>query len=885
MKNKGINEIRKVFLDFFESKDHLVRPSFSLIPQDDNSLLLINSGMAPLKPFFSGTRTPPHKRMATSQKCIRTGDIENVGKTSRHATFFEMMGNFSFGDYFKKEAIQWSWEFSKDHLQMQEDKIWASVYYEDDEAYDIWKNDIGIPEERIVRLGKEDNFWEIGVGPCGPCSELYYDRGIQFGCNDPKCQPGCDCDRFVEYWNLVFTQFNKNEDGEYTPLPNPNIDTGMGLERVACILQDVDSIFEIDGMKMILDEVCRITGVSYGTDSEQDVSLRIITDHIRSVTFMITDGILPSNEGRGYVLRRLLRRASRHGKLLGIEKTFLYELMEIVVNKFHYGYPELKEKKDMIKKVILLEEQKFGETIHQGTEILNNMIESLKNENKKELSGLQAFRLYDTYGFPLDLTKEILEEKGLTINEDHFKEQMNLQKERARAARSQNEVAGWKEDPLAALKEIPETSFIGYETLECKSEILALIENETLVTEVLADSNTNFIVILDKTPFYSEGGGQVGDQGVIRSGDFIGRVIDTRLSSDEAIYHIVQGERGHLKTGETVSAIVTSHRRNHTARNHTATHLLHRALRNVLGEHVHQAGSLVTPDRLRFDFNHFQPVTPEELETIQNVVNEQIQKAQKVQVLETSMQEAKDMGAEALFNEKYAEKVRVVKTGDFSLELCGGTHVNNSAEIGMFLIMAESGIASGVRRIEAVTGAGAYQQIMKQKEIIKESESLLKVKQDMIPSKIEGMIKEIKEQEKIIQQIRKEQQKDKQGDLLQKAEVIGETKVVLEIVEGMNMDEMRQLGDQLRDSGKSAVVLLATIAEEDKVQFMVTVSKDLNKLGLHAGKLAKEAATITGGGGGGRPDMAQAGGKKPSKLPEAMKTVKTIIQNALKSNS
>lgn len=884
MEKKGINDIRKAFLDFFESKDHLIRPSFSLIPQDDHSLLLINSGMAPLKRYFSGTKVPPRKRMATSQKCIRTGDIENVGKTSRHATFFEMMGNFSFGDYFKKEAIRWSWEFSKEVLQMPEHRIWASVYLEDDEAYNIWKEDIQIPEERIVKLGKEDNFWEIGIGPCGPCSELYYDRGIDFGCHSTECKPGCDCDRFVEYWNLVFTQFNKDEEGNYSPLPNPNIDTGMGLERVACILQGVDSIFEIDGMKGILDEASRVTGVPYGQNPEKDISLRIITDHIRSVTFMISDGILPSNEGRGYVVRRLLRRASRHGKLLGLNKAFLFELMEKVVDKFKQGYAELEEKKEMIQKVILVEEERFGETIHQGTEILNAMVQTLKKEGKTSLAGEHAFRLYDTYGFPLDLTKEILEEESLTVDEDDFKKQMNVQKERARTARSQSGVEGWKEDPLALLEEAPETRFIGYETLESTSTVNVLIEGETRVKEAPISKDTPFIIILDKTPFYSESGGQVGDQGILRTSNFIGRVLDTKTASNDVIYHVVQGEQGNIKEGDTVTAIVTPERRNHTARNHTATHLLHRALRNTLGDHVHQAGSLVTPDRMRFDFNHFQPVTTEELETIETIVNEQIHKAMDVQVMETTMDQAKEMGAEALFGEKYGEEVRLVKTGDFSLELCGGTHVNNSAEIGMLLITSEHGIASGVRRIEAVTGAGAYYQVSKQQQLLKETGKILKTKQDRIPGRITDLLKEIKEQEANIQALKKEQQKDQQGNLLDKAACLHGTTVVTEVLEGVSMDELRQLGDRLRDHASSCVVVLASSTEE-KVQFMVTLTKDLKAKGLHAGNLAKEAATITGGGGGGRPDMAQAGGKDPSKLPEAMEAVKRIIREALEANS
>lgn len=880
MEKKGINEIRKAFLEFFESKDHLVRPSFSLVPKDDNSLLLINSGMAPLKPFFAGTQVPPKKRMATSQKCIRTGDIENVGKTARHATFFEMLGNFSFGDYFKKEAIRWSWEFSLEHLKLPPERIWASIYEDDDEAFDLWRQEVGLPEDRIVRLGKEDNFWEIGLGPCGPCSELYFDRGEKYGCGDVNCKPGCECDRYVEYWNLVFTQFNRDEEGNYTPLPNPNIDTGMGLERVACMLQEVDSIFEIDGMRVILDHICHISGVSYGQSPQHDVSIRIITDHIRSITFMISDGILPSNEGRGYVLRRLLRRAARHGKLLGLNEAFLYTLMDQVVEKFSAGYPELMEKSAMIRKVILVEEERFQETIHQGSEILNQYIEAMKADNNQVLSGSQAFRLYDTFGFPLDLTKEILEEAGLTVDESAFKEEMEVQKTRARNARSEAGALGWKEDPLTALTIVPATTFVGYENLAVPATVTAIIQEGEAVESACSDNGTTLLVLLDQTPFYGEGGGQVGDQGVLKSGTFIGRVVDTRKGGGEVTYHVVEADQGELAVGDSLQAIVTSERRADTARNHTATHLLHKALKHVLGEHVQQAGSLVTPERLRFDFNHFQPMTAEELETVEAIINQQIQRSLPVQVMESSIEEARTLGAEALFDAKYGEKVRVVKTGDFSLELCGGTHVHNSGEIGMLLILGESGIASGVRRIEAVTGTGAYRLFKQHQETLHTMASLLKSRPERLLPRLEEVMQESREKDQLLQKLKQEQQKEQQGDLLQKATHIGQTAVVVTALDGQSMDNLRELGDRIKEKADSAAVLLAS-GENGKVHIMATLSKDLVEKGLHAGKLVKEVAAITGGGGGGRPDMAQAGGKNPDKIPEALSRAMEMIQQAL----
>ncbi|SMP49042.1 alanine--tRNA ligase [Anoxynatronum buryatiense] len=880
MEKKGINEIRQAFLEFFESKDHLVRPSFSLIPKDDNSLLLINSGMAPLKPFFAGTQVPPKNRMATSQKCIRTGDIENVGKTARHATFFEMLGNFSFGDYFKKEAIRWSWEFSLEHLKLPPERIWASIYEDDDEAFHLWRQEVGLPEERIVRLGKEDNFWEIGLGPCGPCSELYFDRGEKYGCGDAACKPGCECDRYVEYWNLVFTQFNKDEAGNYTPLPNPNIDTGMGLERVACMLQEVDSIFEIDGMRVILDNVCERSGVTYGENHQHDISIRIITDHIRSITFMISDGILPSNEGRGYVLRRLLRRAARHGKLLGLNQAFLYQLMDKVVEKFHSGYPELMEKQETIRKVILVEEDRFLETIHQGSEMLGDYIEMMKSEGQQVLSGSQAFRLYDTFGFPLDLTKEILEETGMTVDEPAFKAEMEQQKTRARNARSEAGAVGWKEDPLTVLTAVPQTSFVGYGSLAVSATVTALIQEGASVERGLAEKGTTMFVLLDQTPFYGEGGGQVGDQGVLKGAAFIGRVVDTRKGSGEVIYHVVEADQGQIAVGDTLQAIVTSERRADTARNHTATHLLHKALKHILGEHVQQAGSLVTPERLRFDFNHFEPMTAEELETVETIVNQQIQRSLPVQIMETSIEKARSLGAEALFDAKYGETVRVVKTGDFSLELCGGTHVNNSGEIGMLLILGESGIASGVRRIEAVTGTGAYRLFKQHQETLQTMASMLKTRHERLLPRLDEMIQESREKDQLIQKMKQEQMKDQQGDLLQNAVTIGQTAVVITSLEGQSMDALRELGDRIKEKAGSAAILLAS-HEEDKVHIMATLSKDLVEKGLHAGKLVKEVAAITGGGGGGRPDMAQAGGKKPDKIPEALSRAMEMIQQAL----
>jgi len=711
MKKLGVNEIRKEFLEFFKTKGHIIQPSFPLVPQKDKSLLLINSGMAPLKPYFAGIEEPPGKRMATCQKCIRTGDIENVGKTARHATFFEMLGNFSFGDYFKKESIQWGWEFVIKNLELPVDKLWATVYLEDNEAFEIWSKQVGLPEDRIVRLGKADNFWEIGIGPCGPCSEIYFDRGQKYGCGSKDCKPGCECDRYVEFWNHVFTQFDRDEDGNYNPLPNPNIDTGMGLERMACIMQGVDSIFDIDTMQYILNGVCEMTNTEYNKDEKTDVSIRIITDHVRSISLMIGDGILPSNEGRGYVLRRLLRRAARHGKLLGVNRAFLYELVDRVAKNYGETYTELIEKKDYIKKVIQVEEERFMETIDQGMEILNQYIEELLDASENVLSGTSAFKLYDTYGFPFDLTKEILDEKGLSVDEKSFESEMEKQRQRAREARVGIDTEGWKDDVFAGLNKDINTVFKGYNNLELEGKVLAIINNGEVVEEsTIGDEAT---VILDETVFYGEGGGQVGDIGALYNETTKLTVLDTKKGPHNQIHHIVKIEDGLLHVGDTIKAKVDVTTRTNTARNHTATHFLHKALKDVVGEHVNQAGSLVTPERLRFDFTHFEGLTKEQVAEIEENVNKQILGGLNVNIFETSIDEARKIGAQALFGEKYGDIVRVVKVGDYSTELCGGTHVNNSGEIGILIILSEAGVAAGVRRIDAITGIEAYKYVQK----------------------------------------------------------------------------------------------------------------------------------------------------------------------------
>lgn len=878
MKQLGANEIRKRFLDFFESKGHIVHPSFPLVPQKDKSLLLINAGMAPLKPYFAGIEEPPGNRMATCQKCIRTGDIENVGKTARHATFFEMLGNFSFGDYFKKEAIVWGWEFVTKYLELPEDKIWASVYEEDDEAYEIWRKEINMPEDRIVRLGKADNFWEIGLGPCGPCSELYFDRGEKYSCGSEDCKPGCECDRYVEFWNYVFTQYDKDEEGNYNPLPNPNIDTGMGLERIACIMQGVDSIFDIDTMQHILKGVCEITSAEYNKDEKTNVSIRIITDHIRSVAFLIGDGVLPSNEGRGYILRRLLRRAARHGKLLGVNKPFLYELVDRVAKEYGETYEELVEKNAYIKKVIKVEEERFMETIDQGIEILNSYIEELESENEKVLSGENAFKLYDTYGFPLDLTKEILEEKGLSLDEKNFEDEMEKQRNRAREARVGADTEGWKEDVFAGLDKEINTDFKGYNSFELEGKVLVIVKDGEVVKEATKENEAT--VILDETVFYGEGGGQVGDVGTLYNETTKLTVLDTKKGPNNQIHHIVKIEEGSINVGDTVKAKIDINTRMGSARNHTATHLLHKALKEVVGDHVNQAGSLVTPDRLRFDFTHFESLTKEQIAKIEENVNTQILNGSNVETFETSIDEAKNLGAEALFGEKYGDVVRVVKVGNYSTELCGGTHVINSGQIGLLKILSENGVAAGVRRIEAVTGVEAHKYVNKTVETINKIAKTLKTQTQNVIERVNDLSDELKDKDKEINKLKSQLANNSTGDLLNNAETINEVKTIVSAIEAEGMDDLRKVGDALKEKIDSGVIVLAA-SNNGKVNFVAMATKDTVSKGVHCGNIVREAAKVTGGGGGGRPDMAQAGGKNPEKIEEALDVVKGVLKTQL----
>ena len=874
MEKKGLNEIRSLFLEFFKSKDHLVVPSYPLVPHNDNSLLLINAGMAPLKSYFSGTEVPPHNRMATCQKCIRTGDIENVGKTARHATFFEMLGNFSFGDYFKEESVTWGWEFVTEYLKMPVDKLWASIYEEDDEAFEIWSKKVGLPVERIVRLGKKDNFWEIGVGPCGPCSEIYFDRGEKYGCGCEDCKPGCDCDRYIEFWNHVFTQFDKDEAGVYHRLPKPNIDTGAGLERVACIMQDVDSIYEVDTMKRILEGVCQMTGAQYNVNPKSDISIRIITDHIRSVTFMVGDGILPSNEGRGYVLRRLLRRAARHGKLLGKSEAFLYQLVDYVIEMYGDSYSELREKEDYIKKVLKVEEERFQETINQGMDILNGYIAELEATNQKQLAGDKAFKLYDTYGFPLDLTKEILEEKGLDVDQEGFEAEMEQQRQRARSARAGEDIEGWREDIFASLDKGIQSNFVGYQQQTGEGKIVAIVNSNQLVQE--ASIGEEVTVILDNTPFYAESGGQVGDKGVIFSSVAKATVMDTKKGINNRILHSIKLDEGVLKVGEVVKLVVNTTTRTNTERNHTATHLLHRALKEIVGGHVQQAGSLVTPERLRFDFTHFEGVKLQQLKVIEGLINDKIMAALKVETFEAGIKEAKEMGAEALFGEKYGDTVRVVRSGDYSIELCGGTHVRNTSEIGMFLILSEGGVAAGVRRIEAVTGAEAYNYVKEKQALISRLTETAKTQEHLLVSRVEALVSELKDKDKEIDKLKSQLASGATDDILNQVELIKDTKVILHHAGSMGMEDLRKITDVLKEKLGSGVILLASECE-GKANFVSVVTKDLTAKGLHAGNLVKAAAGVAGGGGGGRPDMAQAGGKSPEKIPAALAEVKRIL--------
>lgn len=878
MEQLGLNEVRERFLRFFEGKEHLVLPSFSLVPKSDKSLLLINAGMAPLKPYFTGQEVPPKKRVTTCQKCIRTPDIERVGITARHGTFFEMLGNFSFGDYFKEEAISWAWEFITEDLKLPVEKLWVTIYQDDDEAFDIWHDKIGVPAERIVRMGKEDNFWEIGVGPCGPCSEIYFDRGPDKGCGKEDCAIGCDCDRFVEFWNLVFTQFNKDEEGNYTRLSHPNIDTGMGLERIAAIMQGVDSLFEVDTIRKIMEGVSDIARVQYGQDEKTDISLRVITDHIRGTTFMISDGILPSNEGRGYVLRRLLRRAARHGKLLGIDRPFLSQIADIAIRESHKAYPELKEKKDYILKVIEMEEERFDQTIDQGLSILQTFIEDMDKNNIHQLDGERAFRLYDTYGFPLDLTKEILAEHNMDVDESSFKKEMEIQRERARSARHETNYMGTEDNLYDVIDTDISTAFKGYDVLETKSKVINIIKDNELCEK--AEKDDNVILLLDKTPFYGESGGQVGDKGIIKGDN--GKIVveDTQKIYGNRIIHKGKVVEGTISTCEEVTAKVDKNLRMAATRNHTCTHLLHKALREVLGNHVEQSGSFVAPDKLRFDFSHFAPLSDEELAKVEKIVNEKILESMDVETIETSFDDAKHMGATALFGEKYGDIVRVVKIDDFSIELCGGTHLKNTAQAGVFKILGESGVAAGIRRIEAITGMNAYMHMVRLDDILKEMTVELKTSTQDLPKRIDMLIGQIKDKQREIDMLRSKLAINSLDDILKhKKEVNGISYIAVKLDE-QDMDGLRKMADVLRDKLGSGIVVLAS-TQGSKVFFVAAATKDVVKQGIHAGNLIREVAKVTGGGGGGRPDMAQAGGKDPSKVDKALEYVEKILATQL----
>ena len=879
MQPYGVNQLRKMFLDFFESKGHLALKSFSLVPHNDKSLLLINSGMAPLKPYFTGQEIPPRRRVTTCQKCIRTGDIENVGKTARHGTFFEMLGNFSFGDYFKEEAIQWTWEFLTDVVGLDPDRLYPSVYVDDDEAFEIWNKKIGIPAERIFKFGKEDNFWEHGSGPCGPCSEVYYDRGEKYGCGKPDCTVGCDCDRYMEIWNDVFTQFDNDGNGNYSELEQKNIDTGMGLERLASVVQDVDSIFDVDTIKALRDHVCRLADKEYGKEYKDDVSIRVITDHIRSVTFMISDGIMPSNEGRGYVLRRLLRRACRHGRLLGIHKGFLPELAENVIEGSKDGYPELEEKREFILNVITKEEEQFNKTIDQGLGILSDLIGKLESEKKTTLAGEDAFRLYDTYGFPLDLTKEILEEKGIGVDEDGFQKCMEVQRKKARDAREVTNYMGADVTVYESIDPSVTSTFVGYEHLTYESDVTVLT-TETEIVDALSDGEKGTIFV-NETPFYATSGGQEADTGYIRTADGEFKVEDTVKLLGGKIGHIGVMTRGMIKTGDKVSLEVDAKKRALSARNHSATHLLQKALRTVLGTHVEQAGSSVNEDRLRFDFTHFSAMTPEELKKVEDMVNEKIREALPVVVKNMPIEEARKTGAQALFGEKYGDIVRVVNMGDFSVEFCGGTHVSNTSEIMAFKIISETGVAAGVRRIEALTSEGLMNYYNDLEEKLKNAAHLLKATPDSLADKITHMMSENKALHSEIESLKSRMAQDAVGDVMDQVKEVKGVKLLAAEVDGVDMNGLRDLGDQLKEKLGEGVVVLAS-ANDGKVSLMATATDGAMKAGAHAGNLVKGIAGCVGGGGGGRPNMAQAGGKNPAGIKDALEKAAEVLEEQIK---
>ena len=871
----SLNTLREKYLSFYESKEHLRLDSFSLVPNNDKSLLLINSGMAPMKKYFTGEITPPKKSVTTCQKCIRTPDIESVGKTARHGTFFEMLGNFSFGDYFKHEATAWAREFCTKVLEMPIDKLWITIYQDDDEAFDIWTKEVGVSPDRIVRMGKEDNFWEHGTGPCGPCSELHYDRGEKYGCGKPDCAIGCECDRYVEFWNLVFTQFDSDGNGNYTPLDHPNIDTGMGLERLACISQGVDNIFEVDTIQNIMKHLSKICGITYKTDEKSDVSMRVITDHIRSTSFMIADGVMPSNEGRGYVLRRLLRRAARHGRLLGIERPFLVELIDTVVGESGNAYPELKAKMSHIKMVVGKEEENFLKTIDQGLSRLNDFIAS----GEKVLSGEEAFKLNDTYGFPLDLTCDILEEKGISVDVDGFKKLMQEQKERARNARKDSDTNAWKGDD-ALLEGIEPTKFVGYSELTAPATVTAIIVDGELASS--ANAGQNATIILDTTPFYAECGGQVGDKGTLRSGDFVFEVASVGKNGNGIFLHNGKISSGTITIGDTAFADVDSITRSATCRNHTSAHLLQAALRKILGDHVEQAGQLVNDYEVRFDFTHFAALTSDELEQVENEVNRVILSGTPVETKEMPIEQAKAMGAMALFGEKYGDTVRVVSVKDFSTELCGGTHVTNTSTIGLFKIVSESSVAAGVRRITAITGAGVLKVLDEYKALVTKTAAEFKLVNPMdIATKAAQLNAELKEKDRQIAILESKLAATKVSEMMVSAVNVGDVRVIAKLLKQTDVSVARTLCDTIKSEFEDTVLVFATTNNE-KLTFVSACGKEAIKNGCHAGNIVREVAKITGGNGGGKPDSAMAGGKDASKIDEALASVVEIVANLKK---
>ncbi|MDF2594515.1 MAG: alanyl-tRNA synthetase [Clostridia bacterium] len=880
MKNYSLNELREMYLDFFEKKGHLRLKSFPLVPQNDNSLLLINAGMAPLKPYFTGQEEPPRKRVTTCQKCIRTGDIENVGKTARHGTFFEMLGNFSFADYFKEEAIAWAWEFVTEVLELPKDRLYISVYEQDEEAAQIWHNNMHVPKDHIFYMGKADNFWEVGVGPCGPCSEIYFDRGEAYGCGEEGCTVGCDCDRYMEFWNLVFTQFNQNEDGSYSPLPNPNIDTGMGLERLAAMMQGVNSIFDVDTIKAIRDHVCQLAGAEYGVQAKNDISIRVITDHIRSVTFMAADGVLPSNEGRGYVMRRLLRRAVRHGKLLGINGLFLEKIVKTVVANSKHEYTELEDKYDYIVKLLTVEEERFNETIEKGLHIVKDYMKALEESTDKVLDGKACFELYDTYGFPIDLTKEILEEKGMSADEEGFKAEMEKQRQRARNARAEGDYMGGNtETVFHQIDKNFHTEFIGYTDLALETTI-DYLANETTLIDSAATGEAVYIIAA-QTPFYAESGGQAGDTGYIVTSTGKVEVENTTKVTGGKIAHAGRVTEGSISKGQAAHFAVNTGLRMDTARNHSATHLLQKALREVVGAHIEQAGSNVNKDRLRFDYTHFEALSEAQLRQVERLVNEKILEALTIEIRETSIDEARKMGAMALFGEKYGSQVRVVNMGDYSIELCGGTHLNNTATIGTFKILSETGVAAGVRRIEAVTGSGALSYYQDLESTLERVAASMKAKKGEVIRKVENIITDYKGLQKENEKLKAQISKAEAGNILDQVEKLGAISVLITEMNGLDMNALRNMGDTLKDKMQNGVVVLASAAEE-KVNLVVMASKEAVDQGIHCGNIISQSVKCVNGGGGGRPNMAQAGGKDPSKIKEALEVARNVIISQIK---